>query len=136
MTDRVHFDDLTAINVPYGLLDDDTQKRLRDCGGPLEGFRAVGGWIEVTPPAFSPSFTYRQASGKPLIVHHWNMLADWVQYVARDKSGDVWAYECKPEAHADWLVDGGDAQPLNAISPRLIDPGTCHWTKAIAERPK
>jgi hypothetical protein len=29
-SDRLHFDDLTAITAPFGMLDDDTQQRLKD----------------------------------------------------------------------------------------------------------
>ena len=32
MSDKLHFDDLTQITCPFGMLDDDTQERLRACG--------------------------------------------------------------------------------------------------------
>ncbi len=34
--DKAHFDDLTKINVPFGLLDDDTQERLQAYKGKIQ----------------------------------------------------------------------------------------------------
>lgn len=50
--------DLTKIEKPFGLLDPETQKALRECGGPWEVFEDR--WEDNPDPLFSKSFTYRQ----------------------------------------------------------------------------
>jgi len=62
MDEKLQFDDLTKINVPFALLDDETQEALRNCGGPLQ---LVGshGWADMDPPNFNGYTTYRQKPG-------------------------------------------------------------------------
>jgi hypothetical protein len=50
--------DLTKIDRPFGLLDEATQKALRECGGPWEWF--MGGRWEDIEPMFASHVTYRQ----------------------------------------------------------------------------
>ena len=50
--------DLTKINVPFGLLDAETQEALRAHGGPYECW-FVEEWVEVDPPAWDYIRVYR-----------------------------------------------------------------------------
>lgn len=54
--------DLTKIDRPFGLLDEATQKALRECGGPWEYYGSCG-WEKSANPeklTFAPWFVYRQ----------------------------------------------------------------------------
>ena len=72
MTDKLHFDDLTQINCPFGMLDDDTQERLKACGE-VEFFRS-NGWYHIgaNEMSFTLFYTYR-AKPKP------KRLVTWLQ---------------------------------------------------------
>jgi hypothetical protein len=50
--------DLTKIEKPFGLLDEATQKALKDHDGPIEWY-SWKGWKVIIYPAFSSSNTYR-----------------------------------------------------------------------------
>lgn len=54
---KLHFDDLTKIDRPFGMLDEDTQKRLKNCGR-VQRFTGSE-WVETTF-ALHPQRTYRQ----------------------------------------------------------------------------
>ena len=73
MTDLVHFDDLTKINVPFGLLDEDTKQRLRDCGGPWECYYSYGNWGEETATARFVGLAYRKKPEPPKPREVWNV---------------------------------------------------------------
>jgi hypothetical protein len=49
--------DLTKINVPFGLLDADTQAALKAHGGPYETYANYYGWSPVTT-SFRPTAAY------------------------------------------------------------------------------
>jgi hypothetical protein len=42
--------DLTKVNVPFGLLDEETQTALREHPGPIEVWSGFGGWEQHVPP--------------------------------------------------------------------------------------
>lgn len=67
---KLHFEDLTQITCPFGMLDDDTQNRLRCCKK-VEVFD-VDGWYDL-PDFFHPISTYR-AKPKP------KRLVTWVHW--------------------------------------------------------
>jgi hypothetical protein len=50
--------DLTKIEKPFGLLDNDTQQALKAHGGPYEFF-SYGGWQPNDNPAWASGNTYR-----------------------------------------------------------------------------
>ena len=140
MTDRVHFDDLTKINVPFGLLDDDTQERLRAHGGPcqvFDGRKWVAPDTEYGSTLFYIECTYRVAPPKPrrLIVKDWAMIRG--NFVARDEDGHIGSYEGKPiqeftrGADGYWANAGAGYWTLDGYTEALIDPGTCDWREAI-----
>lgn len=51
--------DLTEITTPFGLLDEETQRALKECGGPWE-MLGDDGWFDIRTPLFSGGSTYRQ----------------------------------------------------------------------------
>lgn len=54
---KYHFDDLTEINCCFGLLDEDTQKRMEDCDEVQRFDRTK--WVNSFT-IFDPDLTYRQ----------------------------------------------------------------------------
>ena len=70
---KLHFKDLTQITCPFGMLDDDTQERLKACDE-VEFFRS-NGWYHIgaNEMSFTLFYTYR-AKPKP------KRLVSWAQY--------------------------------------------------------
>jgi hypothetical protein len=138
---RLHFDDLTKITCPPGMLDDDTFNRLRAYDGPLQWW--VGNQWLRTSVRRSPD--YLRQSGivlraepaplRPLIVP-WHVLDDWIQWVARNENGEVWGYKSEP--CASYLVGwqrGHRAIRLDDLI-KGIDPGTVDWRDSLIRRPE
>ena len=71
---KLHFEDLTQITCPFGMLDDDTQERLMDCDE--TEFWNDGRWNETTGFKFQ-YLTYR-AKPKP------KRVVTWVQWDGSD----------------------------------------------------
>ena len=61
------FDDLTKVNVPFGLLDRDTQEALKAHGGPWEYFGCAGEWFDVmdNDPLWTSELAYRVKPAPP-----------------------------------------------------------------------
>ena len=70
---KLHFEDLTQITCPFGMLDDDTQERLRACDE-VEFFRS-NGWYHIgaNEMSFTLFYTYR-AKPQP------KRLVTWVHW--------------------------------------------------------
>ena len=60
---KLHFEDLTQITCPFGMLDDDTQKRLRACEEVLF-YNCFGEWVKILEPSWADATIYR-AKPKP-----------------------------------------------------------------------
>jgi hypothetical protein len=134
--EKMHFDDLTKITAPFGLLDDDTQDRLMAHGGPFEFFAGYD-WRTVEP-TWIVDVTYRAAPKdltKPDVP--WDMLADWVNYVARDMDGEIYGYEEKPEipSRKHWWAETHAGKSVEFGRILKIDPGTCDWKDSLVTRP-
>jgi hypothetical protein len=60
------FDDLTKINVPFGLLDRDTQEALKAHGGPLQILNYQGIWGTIPLRRhWQQNYTYRVRPAPP-----------------------------------------------------------------------
>ena len=69
---KLHFEDLTKITCPFGMLDDDTQQRLKACEE-VESFEGYG-WYYKPYPRFSPYRVYRAKPQPKRLVSwlHWD----------------------------------------------------------------
>ena len=66
---NIHFDDLTAINVPLAMLDDDTRERLIAHGGPWQMWiPASARFDDIDNPGWMNGFIYRV---KVLVTLYW-----------------------------------------------------------------
>ncbi len=133
MTDRIHVEDLTTIAHPFGLLDDDTQRRLREWP---HGARIFTGskWADCVEPCWFDSCTYR-AKPAPLIRPScdWSHVAPWVQAIAWDMSGRAFCHDARPvRGDTCWFAANRlcDAEGIAGLVR-----GTVPWTEAIIVRP-
>ena len=86
--------DLTKITTPYGLLDEATQKALRECGGPWEVVSDSGKWDDtVKNPTFYGANTYRLKPQPPKPREFWlvttNPDESWLVMHSKPKAA-VW----------------------------------------------
>lgn len=69
--EKLHFADLSKINSPLGLLDDDTRKRLMQSTEEIEFLSLnMGIWCHTDEPSWMPGTTYR-VKPKPVITSVW-----------------------------------------------------------------
>ena len=123
--------DLTAIEKCLGLLDDDVREALKAHGGPYESVSTRGEWVPNDAPTWFLADTYRvspQPAPTPIDISGIK-FADWVNWVAKDKDGNIWGCERRPEKDDSvWGSSGGKIANLDALA---IDPGTCDWRNSL-----
>jgi hypothetical protein len=137
MTEKLHFDDLTQITAPFGLLDDDTQARLRAWphGWEFVSFDKMG-WGEAEGPIWAFTATYR-AKPAPLTqdVYPWGQIPKGMDWAARDESGFAFTYACVPVAgKLQWCSSGGDFARIDNCHVGY-QRGTCDWRDSLQQRP-
>lgn len=141
-----HYDDLTAIVCPWSMLNEDTQRRLRDCGGPWEAWHAAEAcWKRVyDTPGWGRMGCYRQAP-RPLRQPsvQWDMMEDWVKAVAMDEDGKVHLFSSAPTPlDGGWWLGRGPVAGCSALLPTRhgpgcpYDPGEVPWQQSLVVRPK
>jgi hypothetical protein len=81
--------DLTTITTPFGLLDEATQKALRECGGPWLWYDEDGDWHVLEGPSWSSGFVYRLKPQPPKPREWWMKHGYWSMPVLE---GDDVAY--------------------------------------------
>jgi hypothetical protein len=89
--------DLTQINVPFGLLDAETQKALKDHPGPFEYFSGGGTWRECNPASLSAAITYRVKPAPPKPREWWVNIYPTrgaYGYPTKDSASQARGYDC------------------------------------------
>jgi len=135
MTDKLHFDDLTKITCPLGLLDDDTRERLTEHkrAYSIQAWRADG-WLTIRIPMFCADSTYR-AAPFTMPTYPWAAMHKRLKWCAVDKNGEVYGYENTPDkAHSMWLARGEHFRIDDVFSD--YKPGTVDWGNSLQERPE
>jgi hypothetical protein len=121
--------DLRALEKPLGMYPEEVREALQKHGGPYEWFNGER-WrsCEELDMEFAQRLAPLTKPAPP-----WNMLADWVQWVARDEDGEFWAFNEKPElGKSAWW----DAYSWETLRTLKFDPGTCDWRDSLVERPE
>jgi len=123
--------DLTKLEKPLGMYPEEVREALSRHGGPYEWFDGHG-WSRTKHTC--SVCTYRLAP-VPLTKPDppWHVLADWVQWVARDSYGSCSGFEMEPNASNVWWTSLGKYRLLDALK---IDPGTCDWKDSLVQRPE
>jgi len=126
--------DLTKIEKPFGLLDDETKAALKAHGGPYEMFEGDG-WTEVTP-GWTKIYAYR---AKPLpprkTVYPWGALDERIKWAAVDEYGSVLVSAEKPFREAGrsfWSIGWGFAFRAEFIK---FERGDEPWQETLQCRP-
>lgn len=97
--------DLTKITTPYGLLDEATQKALRECGGPWEYYSSAE-WLEMQEADFTPvHWVFRQKPQPPKPREWW--IVDGFNFDTRVEAIE-WTtryYDGQPVIHVREVVE-------------------------------
>jgi hypothetical protein len=130
--------DLTTITTPYGLLDEETQLRLRAHGGPYQLYTGTGVWVEIFDPCWEVIVTYRVKSvplTKPSI--NWAHVAPQYKWLAQDEDGRAWLYaDVAPSYDVYSKYWSSPLEMVRAIAFSSFQLGTCNWKDSLVERPK
>lgn len=140
--------DLTEIDTPFGLLDEDTQKALKrayERRQPMERL-APSGWIRKGGGPLLPHLTYRLAP-EPLrdiglsdkapdhATSVWDLVPEKWVHLARDENGALFFYTKRPEpAVVTWRGDAGVCMGCGVLSD-WINPGNKPWNQSLITRP-
>lgn len=130
--------DLTQITTPFGLLDAETQKALREWphGWDVYGCFREDDWEQIDE-GFCGYRTYR-ARPAPLVPDSidWQHVAPEVKFMARDKhDGFSHFFEQKPYASGNmWRIDEGNTLGITRAFASY-KRGTVHWKDSLVCRP-
>jgi hypothetical protein len=123
--------DLTKIEKPFGLLDDETQSALREYDGTIEWFNGSI-WVCNGHTFFYNSSTYRAVPPK---LPEWpaGLRSEW-RWIAMNEDGGVCAYDERPRCRFDIWTARGQSFRVD----RLIDVSFdgVPWKQAIIQRPE
>lgn len=129
--------DLTKITTPFGLLDPETQKALRDWPHGVEVW-CGGMWQIIQSSPVNPDFTYRARPApltKPSI--DWSHIAPEWKWLAVDGDGKAAIYTHEPyKGKTMWDYPGyGSCIYVGGLFASYT-PGTCDWTESLVQRPE
>jgi hypothetical protein len=130
--------DMTNNRVPYGLLTDEEKAALHEhekVGGVVQHHQA-NTWFNCAP-SWLHNVIYRTVPlPKTQDVIAWDRLPGWVEWVARNNSGGVWAYQKEPSMLSImWDNVSGDFRRIDDF-PGIVQIGTCDWEDSKQRRPK
>jgi hypothetical protein len=138
--------DMTNNRVPYGLLTDEEKAALYE-------HEKVGGVIEYCAASRS---VFEPATNLYFWVHHyiyrtvplpktqdviaWEKLPDWVEWVARDKRGEIYCGDVEPvvnDTHDVWVLNmSRNFRRIDDFPGIVVQIGTCDWTESKQRRPR
>jgi hypothetical protein len=134
--------DMTNNRVPYGLLTDEEKAALheheREGGGFLYTTVSDTYWrIACEKSRWYPNYAYRTVPlPKTQDVIAWDRLPEWAEWVARNNSGGVWAYQKEPcMLSIMWDNVSGDFRRIDDF-PGIVQIGTCDWKDSKQRRPR
>jgi len=130
--------DMTNNRVPYGLLTDEEKAAMHEhekAGGSLKfidpSYELLG-WSDIRHPVWEDHVVYRIVPlPKTQDLIAWEKLPDWVEWVARDNSGEVWAYDAER-----FYSYNGRRIRIDDFPGIVAQIGTCDWKDSKQRRPK
>jgi len=136
--------DMTNNRVPYRLLNDEEWAALHEhlkAGGGFE-YYCEGVWSKCGP-SWSTEGIYRTVPLPKTLTQDiiaWERLPAWVEWVARDRDGEVWAYDEEPECDGDEFRGGGWVFESSSLRiddwPGIVQIGTADWQDSKQRRPR
>jgi len=136
MTDRAHFENLTEINVPFGLLDDDTQERLKAWAHGWQLFNVHGNWLSVFKPFWNRQAVYRalpEPNRKPSV--NWDHVAKRFNVLTVDGVEQAMLWKSSPSPWPERMIWSGKGPVYDANAFESLDIGSGPWHQRIAYRP-
>ena len=129
--------DMTDNRVPYGLLTDEEKAALHEhekAGGTLKLCHNGTDWVSFENRIWVPRQDYIVYRTVPLPktqdVIAWDRLPEWVEWVARNNSGEVWAYDAER-----FYSYNGRRIRIDDF-PGIVQIGTCDWKDSKQRRPQ
>jgi hypothetical protein len=128
--------DIFNITTPFGLLDEETQKALKEWKGVWEIYDIEGKWSSRYEPTWGFTCVYRAIPlplTKPSI--NWDHVSGEWQWLARDSLGNTYLYIEEPK------ISRGSECWCSVYVSRLADtfssfsPGDCDWKDSLVQRP-
>ena len=130
--------DMTNNRVPYGLLTDEEKAALHEhekAGGEFEIHAGTSWWPVGNTPWHHKLILRTAPLPKTQDVIAWGRLPDWVQWVARDESGEVWGYDDEPQYRVDgWVFESAIVRIDDW--PGIVQIGTADWSESKQRRPR
>ena len=131
--------DMTNNRVPYGLLTDEEKAALHEhekAGGVVQYYQA-NTWFNCAP-SWLHTMIYRTVPlPKTQDVIAWNRLPDWVEWVARDIDGEIYARQAKPELEDEhWQGTAGIYRRIDDLPGIVVQIGTADWRESKQRRPR
>jgi len=132
--------DMTNNRVPYGLLTDEEKAALHDhekAGGDFLVTTLGSPWFIKTSGGFTDHGTYRTVPlPKTQDVIAWDRLPDWVEWVARDADGEIYAWQDEPIGNSFfWHTNSSEYRRIDDF-PGIVQIGTCDWRDSKQRRPR
>jgi hypothetical protein len=138
--------DMTQNRVPYGLLTDAEKAALHEhkkAGGKFEYCTSDAfGWGACVIAAWFNDTIYRTVPlPKTQDVIAWERLPAWAEWVARDRDGEVWAYDEEPECDGDeyrgagWVFESSSLR-IDDWPGIVVQIGTVDWRESKQRRPR
>jgi hypothetical protein len=135
--------DMTNNRVPYGLLTDEEKAALyehEEAGGEFKRRWPHGlgdGYWEVCAVVGGPAeYVYRTVHlPKTQDVIAWEKLPDWVEWVARDEIGMIFAFSREPRSH-DGIWNGDINRRIDDFPGIVVQIRTCDWKESKQRRPR
>ena len=124
---------MTNNRVPYGLLTDEEKAALHDhekAGGEFEIHAGTSWWPVGNTPWHHKLILRTVPLPKTQDVIAWEKLPEWVEWVARNNSGEVWAYDAER-----FYSYNGRRIRIDDF-PGLVQIGTCDWKESKQRRPR
>ena len=131
--------DMTNNRVPYGLLSDEEKAALHEhekAGGAFEIHAGTSWWPVENTPWHHKLILRIVPLPKTQDVIAWEKLPAWVEWVARDADGEVWAFDLKPDRLSIcWTSDSND-DGVRRIDdfPGIVQIGTIDWRESKQRR--
>jgi hypothetical protein len=131
--------DLTDINIPYGLLDEQTKADLIDNyekGGAIEVYTTDGDWRIVHALSWKKDRVYRLITTYPS--PPWEVIDNQWVCGAKDSSGKFWFHDTLidlKEDQSDWIADSVYPWYKCGMGVLDFDVGTCDWKDSLVLNP-
>jgi hypothetical protein len=119
---------------------------ITTCAGPNEGHQRhiatqvdmafQAGWSAADRADALTAQRSEQSSLKTQDVIAWERLPEWVEWVARDEHGEVWAYDEEPKYRGDGWVFESSSLRIDDFPGIVVQIGTADWRDSKQRRPK